>query len=55
MLIILATFTIPIIFTIRFGEGEKNVKETGGPVEYIGNKELNDEKEENFDPNGMVQ
>ena len=29
MLIILATFTIPIIFTIRFGDGEKNVKETG--------------------------
>ena len=37
MLIILATFTIPIIFTIRFEDGEKNVKETGGTVENIGN------------------
>ena len=52
MLIILATFTIPIIFTIRFGDGEKNVKETGGTVENIGNNELNEEKKENFDQNG---
>lgn len=52
MLIILATFTIPIIFTIRFGDGEKNVKETGGTVENIGNNELNEEKKENFAPNG---
>ena len=44
MLIILATFTIPIIFTIRLGDGEKNVKETGGTVENIGNNELNEEK-----------
>lgn len=44
MLIILATFTIPIIFTIRFGDGEKNVKETGETVENIGNNELNEEK-----------
>ena len=48
MLIILATFTIPIIFTIRFEDGEKNVKETGGTVENIGNNELN---EENFAQN----
>ena len=46
MLIILATFTIPIIFTIRFGDGEKNVKETGETVENIGNNELNEEKKE---------
>ena len=52
MLIILATFTIPIIFTIRFGDGEKNVKETGETVENIGNNELNEEKKENFDQNG---
>ena len=52
MLIILATFTIPIIFTIRFGDGEKNVKETGGTVENIGNNELDEEKKENFAPNG---
>ena len=37
MLIILATFTIPIIFTIRFEDGEKNVKETGETVKNIGN------------------
>ena len=52
MLIILATFTIPIIFTIRFGDGEKNVKETGGTVENIGNNELDEEKKENFAQNG---
>ena len=52
MLIILATFTIPIIFTIRFVDGEKNVKETGGTVENIGNNELNEEKKENFVQNG---
>ena len=52
MLIILATFTIPIIFAIRFGDGEKNVKETGGTVENIGNNELDEEKKENFAPNG---
>ena len=52
MLIILATFTIPIIFTIRFGDGEKNVKETGETVENIGNNELNEEKKENFAQNG---
>lgn len=52
MLIILATFTIPIIFTIRFEDGEKNVKETGETVENIGNNELNEEKKENFAQNG---
>ena len=50
MLIILATFTIPIIFTIRFGDGEKNVKETGETVKNIGNNELNEEKKRKFRP-----
>ena len=52
MLIILATFTIPIIFTIRFEDGEKNVKETGETVKNIGNNELDEEKKENFAQNG---
>ena len=51
MLIILATFTIPIIFTVRFGDGGKNVKETGGTVDNEGNNE-NENKEENFAQNG---
>ena len=51
MLIILATFTIPIIFTIRFGDGEKNIKETGGTVENMGNGET-DANKEDFAQNG---
>ena len=51
MLIILATFMIPIIFTVRFGDGGEIVQETGGKVENMGNGET-DANKEAFAQNG---